>query len=357
MKKMMYFYTSLLITSIGFVSSDNSSPPQNSVTYLIEEDEIIGDIKEVGSTIKIVDLSNVNTKAGNLLGSYLGIKGEIPDVASINFTDNLRIMWNKKLNIKNVTPATVKSANGIVEEYANNDPKTKSINQFINDINVQLNAAKESLDFDQYCDDMKMNSEQCATTKQIMWKFNGKHLAAYGMTEVMPTKNGKINFAILDTLLRYAGENYINSIPALGDKFLSKGFYQFTSYAIRHDDNRIEGASIVNKFSNHKIGSSVVSLTSEDSHKAAFYFALYNMSKLVKKLNHNEMNIATKCSTEEMIQFVATAHHLPAVAIKNANQWISNGCKKGYTTYAGPKLTQYAEKTESNLNALNGEIK
>lgn len=304
-----------------------------------------------------VDLTKTDTKAGGLIGSYLGLRGELPATAKINFATNLDKMWERKLRITRVTGATVTNKERIVAEYRDNDPYYTDIDGYMNDIRDQINIARDGLDYNRYCAKRKMNPNECYTLKHTMKKFDQRNFAAYGMTEVMPTANGRLNYELLDTLLQNAGANYINSIPALGDPLLSKGFYQFTSYAVRHDGERIEGANLVSQYATREaqISGSVLNIKHDESHRAAFYFATYNMSNLVKKLSRRELLILTsgRCTSGQLTEFVATAHHLPAVAIRNAKQWISKGCLKDYRNYTGPSLTRYSTKTSNNLAELN----
>ena len=314
---------------------------------------------------KMVDLSYLNdAKLGGMAGAYFGVvkrdaNGNVkrlPDHAQVDFVANLQGLWDRKLRIPGVSGATQKNAAFIVGRYAQSNPGYKGIKTFIGEADHNAFFAHNNINFTALCDKLKLNPAQCVTLDQITGKIRGVQLVAYGMTEVMPTWNGDVNYLMLDTLLRNAGETYVNSIPALGDKLMSVGFYQFTSYAV-YDVERKEGASFVNQFvknKNAKIPGSVVALEGSDHHRAAFYFVTYNMARLMKKLNEKDTAMLASgiCSTSDLTQFMATAHHMPGRAISNAQSWIKGRCQKPIQAYMGSHLREYATKTKNNLEAL-----
>lgn len=302
-----------------------------------------------------IDLSYLgNASLGGLNSLYMGIKGNVPDNHDINFSDNLEKMWDIKLRIKNVTPATKKRSEDILRYYHDN-PKITNISTFIDDADREALSGYKSIDFKKLCVRLKIKGDKCAGFKEMSKRIRGHNLIAYGMTELFPSYKGDFNYVMLDTLLRNAGENYIHSIPALGDKYLSVGMYQFTSFAVRHDSKRTEGASIVSIYSSKKISGSVADLREKEHHLAAYYFAVYNIGRLIRKLSKKDTRHlvnSKKCSTLEMTQFIATAHHNPKYSIKNAKRWIKDKCDKKFIIYLGPKLTEYAKKTTSNYKAV-----
>lgn len=313
----------------------------------------------VFATKKVVDFSYLKeAKVGGLLSAYVGQRGQLPKKAEVDFRDQLEYLWDRKLDINGVTPATKKSADMIVTRYASTDPDYKGIKTFVHQIDHQSHVSYMGIDFSTYCAKMKI-SNKCGSLKKISSKITGKQIAAYGMTELFPSKSGKFNYILLDTLLRNAGETYIQSIPALGDPLLSIGFYQFTSHAIRHDATNVEGASRVNLYASKdvKIKGSVVALSNEEQHRAAYFFAVYNMTRLVQKLSPKDAEVlANKCSANEVTQFIATAHHLPTPAINKAVIWVENECKNKFQSYLGPALKEYATKTKNNLDELEKRV-
>lgn len=347
--------------TIGF-----SNTPATATNFNGLSNAPVEKVIEIRPTAKVVDLSYMNNvKLGGLAGAYFGeVRRDeagnvlpLPDKMKIDFTDNLENLWDKKLNIKGVSGAARKSAQMVVDRYENSDPEYKGIKTFVREVDAQAELAHKSIDFAGFCGKMRLKPVQCSTLRKVTGNIRGKQLVAYGMTEVMPTWDGEVNYLMLDTLLRNAGENYIQSIPALGDKLMSLGFYQFTSYAVQDGENT-EGASVVNRFVTHqeaKIPGSVSDLKGDDHHRAAFYFVTYNMGRLMRKLNERDAALLTsgRCGVTSLTQFIATAHHMPTRAIDKAHDWIKGGCSRPITDYMGDHLTEYATKTKNNLESLN----
>jgi hypothetical protein len=170
---------------------------------------------------------------------------------------------------------------------------------------------------------------------------------------------------------------YIGSLPALYDKYLSVGGWQFTSFAVREDASGAEGASLVSKFAapEHKIPGSVMKLVREDHDRAAYYFSLYNVARLIgctKKYKGKEVSyvcasnkqraafgrlISTPQGVDQVAQYTAIAHHLPAPARDRTRSWLGKGAKGQLRDHLGPKLTVYATKSFYNIKGLRGFLK
>lgn len=314
---------------------------------------------ELGSKTVLVDYSYLkNPAVGSLVGAYVGHYGRLPDRKYVNFSDNLNKLWQKKLAIENVTPATIETASKITYRYHRSSKEKKSVGRFISEIDNIAATSNRAINFAALCKKLKVDRDKCEDYRDVAGSIRGPNIAAYGMTELFPSKSGDFNYILLDTLLRNAGENYLMSIPALGDKYLSFGFYQFTSFAVRHDAEHVEGANVVSMYSSKKIAGSVASLSTEEHHRAASYFATYNIGRLFKRLNDKQVRYIRegRCDDSEWTQFVAVAHHNPKFAIKNADKWIQEGCSKPLVTYLGPRLKAYAIKTKNNLKVLEKHL-
>ena len=318
---------------------------------------------------KVVDFSYLNqAKVGGIMSIYIGHQSRdsqgniipLPDQVTVDFANNLQRLWNKKLAITGVSRSTQKNADFIVDRYRTSDPEFKGIKTFIRQIDRQAKIAHGAIDFPALCNKMRIKEVQCGVLESVTARIEGTQLAAYGMTEVMPTQNGNFNYVMLDTLLRNAGEGFVQAIPALGDKLMSLGFYQFTSHAV-YDADSSEGASYVNRFVTHreaKIPGSVIRLQGREHHRAAFYFVTYNLGRLMQKLSEKEaLRLEGEaCNSDGIAQFMATAHHMPTRAIRNTEDWIQDKCKKPITSYMGSHLRLYAKKTKSNLDAIESRM-
>ena len=71
------------------------------------------------------------------------------------------------------------------------------------------------------------------------------------------------------------------------------------------------------------------------------------------QLNLKILNQNWESNKDELIQYIATAHHAPSTAKKDAKQWITGGMTLPYKYYTEGRLLDYAKKTEANLEHLN----
>lgn len=297
------------------------------------------------------------TKFGPLLNTYFGGVGkpEVPNEAVINYSESLKSMWEKKLSIPNVSPATRKNAKTIIDRYEDNPSTIMSIQDIAWIANHDVQSSQASIHWEELCDRMKLNNRQCNNSRIIASKINGTVLVSYSMTELMPGKNGERNYDLYNKLATTAGWQYIASIPAMGDKYLSFGPYQFTSFAIYDDGKKADGASVVNRFADKKIASSVVHLDYNDQHVAANYFAIYNIMRLNRKF---EYGVNPDCfSGMNLAVFIATAHHNPKHAIDSSVRYVRTKCTGSYLIhFKNKRVKEYGEKTIANYIALNERI-
>jgi hypothetical protein len=309
-------------------------------------------------------------KLGNLNAWYVGIGGKAPETLVINFAENLDKLWERKLD-RGVTPATKKSFQRVVDRYTHNDPGLTTLPQFVTKVDDEVKLVHQNLDYTALCQNWDkrvrtavsikkhyLHAGGCALLKDMAGQITGRDLVAYGMTELFPARDGEKNIRLLQVLLPNAGSEYLNALPALGDPLLSLGFYQFTSHAVRHDASGAHGASMVSEYAQKdmRIPGSVIALNGNDHHRAAFYFAVYNIANWIRHSTPQEkraLRILFPSNMDNVAQYMAVAHHLPGPASKRARAWVQGGGKKPLVSYLGPKLTIYANKTKTNRAALD----
>lgn len=298
-----------------------------------------------------------DTKFGPLLNAYFGGVGEplVPESVSIDYNQALRDMWDKKLSIKNVSPATRKSAPIVIDRYESEPATLMTINDIAWIANQDVRSSFETINWVGLCNKLKLNQRQCENSATIAGSINGTTLVSYSMTELMPGTNGERNYDLYNKLTTTAGWQYVASIPAMGDKYLSFGPYQFTSFAVYDDGKKADGASVVNRFAERKIASSVLHIGYNDQHVAANYFAIYNIMRLNKKF---EYGVNPNCLRgSNLATFIATAHHNPGHAIKATVRYVRTKCTGSYTKhFTNKRVREYAVKTVANYNALSDKI-
>jgi hypothetical protein len=297
-------------------------------------------------------------KVGGLNAALLGIpQGVVPAEAVIHPGNALEHLWDVKLAVKGVTPATKKSAEGILKAYATQDPHKVTLHEYVAGVDEEIRLAREAIDWSAFCEKRDLSGDDCTLLKGIAYEITGRDLVAYSMTELLPSEEGKFNALLLEILLGAHGTSYLARIPALGDPMMSMDPYQFTSHAVYDTGDEVHGASVVNRFvdSSQKIHGSVTKLNEREVHRAAFYFAVYNLSIWVKVSTPAEKVTLRKKfahNMSEITQLIAVAHHLPANAIRGARLWVSHGCSKSLQDYLGPQLRRYGRKTVHNAEGL-----
>lgn len=281
----------------------------------------------------------------------------LPDELAVSFDANMAEFWKKKVRREDVTDSTLGKAPEILERYLQSPRGFTTLSQFIGSTDRVVEKAKKSLDWERLCVRYKLHAQKCALLRQVILPFRGKDFIAYGMTELLP-QDGRFNVKYLDMLLRHAGTSYLMHFPAMHDDMLSLGFYQFTSFALRKDEEVTEGTSIVNGFvkeGGRKIPDSVAYLVGDDHHVAAVYFAVHNLAKMIYFLNDKSAKMFARRHKDfqsEMVMFVASAHHLPGAAWIATRKWIEGGMKSAIERSYPKSIKIYALKTHENLIAL-----
>lgn len=295
------------------------------------------------------------TGIGKFKQSHFGISGEIPDFKKIDFYEVLERKWKQKLTVKNVKPSVGRSYKKILASYKNSDREYKTLSGLIDEVGADLDKVSKTVRFNSVCRKMRLSDNQCVIFKKNARLVDERVIISYGMTELFPYQDGVKNTVNFNLLLKKAGEKYINSIPAMGDGYLSFGLYQFTSYAAGRDADGARPANMISDLSGYKIPDSVVNFNSKDHHRAAYYFSLYNLALFAKRMSVKQQYIFTKhCYGDKntLTQFIATAHHQPATAVRGGLKWINDKCKSSYISNQNKALATYAKKTKTNYTAI-----
>lgn len=274
-----------------------------------------------------------------------------------------------------------------VKPYANHEKKTTSmdINEFVHMNDRIISSIRKNLNWAGIQEEYDLSPKALTLLKNISNTIDGKDLTSYSLTELMEdSENGEFNVKLMDFYLRYGGQEFVGSFPALYDGWTSHGPYQFTSNALYDKDDHQEGASRMNMCAmlTSCIPGSVVDMTFEDHSKAAFLFGLHNISRLLSKCSNEEIetlgrHVGEKRVKEVIVQFIAMAHNNPGAAIHGCRNWISgkkkvveetrnrrhklirrtkrvsNNCQgEMYPSVQNPSVRQYGKKTHINLAAL-----
>lgn len=291
---------------------------------------------------------------GSLFKDYLGTEGKIKETEKINFQTQLEKIWNKKLEVSGDISVVKETGETLLKEYETDDHRIMGIKKYNEEIQKSIDNTK--LNWDKVEQIKKLNKEQRQILESVSKSINSDDLTSYMFTEIFPSSNGELNIEVMDFLLRNAGAKYIESLPAIYDNRTSFGPYQITPLALSHTKQGVEGASIINKaLDSKKIPDSVSKLRGTDHHQAAYLFAINNFANFIKQLDKKDLEKFKQNWTKHqdgITQFIATAHHLPSYATKDATKWVKDNMKKSYWSYSGETLKKYALKTDANFRGL-----
>lgn len=287
---------------------------------------------------------------------YTGVEGKVPPEVTIDFPKQLGLMWRRKFVRSNKNAVVVQTGKKIIHNYIDHEPHVLTAKEYQEQIQKVLTETFNNMDWEKLGSIKHLSHDKLELVKNICHSVNAKHLMAYCLTELMPSTDGLFNVEVLNFLLKSAGKEYIESIPAMFDKKVSFGPYQFTEFALYDSNGEKRGASIPNQaLKDGKIPGSVAELKGMDHHKAAYLFMIDNFSNLVNKLSADQqktLHDEWQKKANDLVGFAATAHHLPAPAITVAKRWLDNGAKLPFEVSCGRALGQYAHKTDQNFKAL-----
>lgn len=306
------------------------------------------------------DLAGRRFPENSLFAYFTGIKGEVPKVAQINFFNQLDFLFDKKASFakrrRKSNTVFKTAAVQLKKEYTTKDPERIGLKGYLQKVEQAIHDVETNMDWNKLAKALRLDQEEIALLRSISNALDSKHLTAYALTELMPSDDGELNKDVFAFLLKNAGSRYVYSIPAIYDDMTSFGPYQFTSYALYETDKEKRGASVVaDCVKSEVIPSSVVKLRGSQHHKAAFCFSLYNIGTLLRLCSPKEKQVLKnvwRSHTTDLVEFVATAHHLPGGAMKSARRWLNNGARLDFEVSCPRNLRQYARKTKANLGAL-----
>jgi hypothetical protein len=292
----------------------------------------------------------------DLFMKYAGIKGVVPEKVNIDFKSQLSSMWKEKID---------KSKNKVVEQvfdeqvsdYLKSVPKTMTIDDYVNQVSDSIREVRINLNWGMVKTKKNLSEPQMELLRAISYTVTARDLLSFSLSELMPSRNGNINVAVLDFLLRAAGREYVELLPALGDKETSFGLYQFTKYAVFDTGNEVRGASIINRSlpKNISIPGSVRYLNGNDHHKAAYLNAINNLAEFIKRLDRSQVGIlqvAYLDKKRDLAAMIGLMHHSPEHGINAGEKWLNNGAKSSYVSSVNKRKGEYARKTVANFDAL-----
>ena len=321
-------------------------------------------------------------RVGDLFAYYLGLPegSAIPEELDADFSAILSTLWDKKRAFverrkpgwgQNTERAREAFLVPYQEALANGTLETATIPVLVERANGVVNETNRALSWEklnQQNDFDSLSDEHVDLIKKMSAQINGEMLLAYSVTELMPSINdAKMNVDIFAFLAEHAGPQFLQSIPAIHDPYVSMGMFQFTSYALYDGEDGPRGASIINNMITDdrlKLPPSVIKLTAfEQQTRAAHLFAIENIARLVKSISSSgnaavrERRLKTleqKGTTMRvgLLQFVASAHHAPGGARSGYKNWLDKDFEGSHAAHCNRVLRDYIKKSHGNYHEL-----
>ncbi len=301
--------------------------------------------------------------AGTLLGDYFGVKERVfPSEVKVNFPKQLEYLWQRKMNRYRKQPEVIEAAKQICAEYANYEPTRVSLGTYSDIIQGTVAEVVEKIDLQRYAQVKTLGLESAKIFENIVRRISYQDLLVVCMTEIMPLSTGSENLAALDVLLRTAGMEYVESIPALFDKYVSFGPYQFTKFAVGEDKRGFVGASKLNGVlpEGMRLPRKVSGLRGEVHHIAGTAFMIENLANLLQLVEEQPTREALlqnlekvlERNPEELLLFMTSAHHAPLAMNKTAIKWLSDNAQKPFLDYCVGEPAVYARRLARNREAF-----
>ncbi len=327
-------------------------------------------------------------KFAGLLSAYtIGEEREVRPLEPIDFRGRLAQLWKKKLAYvkekhPNRYPQVFAAAKELFTSYDQGKAARMSLSEYRRRADASIQEVRKDFSIRNVTGlvafkDLADNQLRLLTL--LEGSITGKDLIAYALTELMPTQgaNSMIGVDVLDFLLQNAGVEFVDKIPALYDGHVSFGPYQFTSGALSESDGRSSGASLIQRVARRQhIPPHVSELAGDAHHKAAYLFAVYNLSLLVRKLDDPLARALVRewqfLPKQSIVEFIASAHHLPndaqgafkdfAKAFIDYRESVKKKPQKGRAVpdfamfCERTRVGQYCRKTRDNIAALRARI-
>lgn len=295
-----------------------------------------------------------------LYTTLTGLSGEVPKKVTVDFDAQLLKMYKEKSK-KSKNPVVDGAYKERIQEYINGVPTYMTLDDYVLEAEKSTDFINQNIDWNKIKKLKKLTDYETKLLKSISLSLDGKDLISYGLTELMPSQtDGKKNMAVADFILRNAGREYLELIPAMADKLTSFGFFQFTQYALYNHLGEIRGASIINKAlpKDKRIADSVVELRKNDHFKAAYMLGINNVADLIKSLSRSQLGTLASSGINkksEIVKYIATAHNKPKYAIISAKSWLDNKGEYNFFDTVHSQVESYARKTHVNWYSLHGK--
>ena len=293
-------------------------------------------------------------KFADLYAAYLGtLDGStVPKTLDVDFKTNLAALWCEKFGFDSPNaspelfaqeyPELMDLAEQLYSSYNRADPQRKSLEKYLTEIKTELDSAQKAYEGALHALEGVdgFSPAHRVVMMHLADRISEDSLLALSLTELMPSRDGKLNTQLFDFLTSNAGEAFIYRIPAVHDLQKSYGPYQFTPAILAPGGVGSVGEAIKNKLPKGYFPDTLEAVTEQTQHRVAYLIAVMHVAQLVGELpekdarlmeNHIE-HTGPKALEEEVSSFIAMAHHNPVAAYAHFKRlWLSPRAEHEFT--------------------------
>ncbi len=294
---------------------------------------------------------------------HAGVPAIIPARLAINWDKSLVDLWARKVARSPRNMVVLNTSEAFLTEYLNGDRGLTTFDEYKARASYVANETWLALDWQRvgtFYHSKRFGTltpAKVALLRDIAGQVRGNDLMSYGAAELMPSSDGWLNHNYIDFVLRNAGRDWWERVPAEHDGWTSYGFYQFTSLALYDVRGVRRGASIPNQAlpARLRVPGSVTMLRGDAHFRAAYLFAVDNLAEFILRLNPREMKTLTKVwrgGDRNIAEFVALAHHSPGSAYGAGLRWLDHGGRGDFARSTSRIEHIYATKASANYDAF-----
>lgn len=282
-------------------------------------------------------------KFADLYAEYLGIKDGsiVPEKLDVDFKANLASLWRRKfgfdasgrtqeeeISIRKKFLHKHKDlmvlAERLYSSYNQDTARKVPLFEYAKEITSVTNQAHGAFMHAMYelRRDHRFPRERRSVIERLAKHIGYEKLLACSLTELMPSRDGKINATVLDFLLRNAGASFVNRIPAVHDMLASFGPYQLTPAIFAPGGSGNLSEKMEEHLPKGFMPKTVDDVSGKDHHKVAYIVAIEHLTQIVGKFSRHELkevehriaHTSPEVLHKEVLTFIAMSHHRPEEA-------------------------------------------